>query len=208
MVRVKICGITNVTDALMVADAGADALGFVFVEGSSRYVDPVKVSQIRRHLPPSLCLVGVFADSPLEMVRRIKEECQLTAIQLHGCESPAYCASMEKPVIKAFRINDQESLVALIPYQDQVEALLLDSFHPGSLGGTGKTFDWSLARRAKRYGRVILSGGLTPWNVAQAIERVRPYAVDVSSGVEDRPGKKDEGKVRRFLEEVQRTKAH
>ena len=131
----------------------------------------------------------------------------MTAIQLHGSESPAYCASMEKPVIKAFRIKDQESLVALAPYQDQVEALLLDSDHLGSLGGTGKTFDWHLAWRARIYGRMILSGGLNPGNVAQAIEQVRPYAVDVSTGVEERPGKKDEGKVRRFLAEVQRAKA-
>jgi phosphoribosylanthranilate isomerase len=203
MVKIKICGITNLEDALMVAGAGADALGFVFVPGSPRYIDPCEAAEIRRHLPPFLSVVGVFANAPLREVGRVAEDCQLSAIQLHGEESPDYCSSLEKPVIKAFRLKDSNSLEDMGHYE--VGALLLDTFSPGLLGGTGRAFDWRLAREAKKYGRVILSGGLNPQNVAEAIYTARPYAVDVSSGVEERAGKKEEGKVRRFIEEVART---
>ncbi len=202
MVKVKICGITNLEDALMVAEAGADALGFVFVSGSPRYIDPSAAEEIRRYLPPFLSVVGVFANARLEEVRRVAEACHLSAIQLHGEESPAYCSSLGMPVIKGFRVKDEEVLERMNRYR--VEALLLDSYCSGQRGGTGKTFDWRLAQEAKRYGRLILSGGLTPENVAEAIRTVRPYAVDVSSGVEERAGKKEKGKVKRFLEEVAR----
>jgi phosphoribosylanthranilate isomerase len=200
MVKVKICGITNLRDALVATEAGADALGFVFVQGSPRYIDPEQVAMIQRRLPPLLSLVGVFADAPLEEVKRVAEVCQLSAVQLHGEENPEYCSSLKRRIIKAFRVRDRSSLADLGRYR--VEAFLLDSYSPDHLGGTGKTFDWGLAREGKRYGRLILSGGLTPQNVAEAIRMVRPYAVDVSSGVEGSTGRKDEGKVRRFLEEA------
>jgi phosphoribosylanthranilate isomerase len=202
MVKVKICGITNLEDALMVAEAGADALGFVFVPGSPRYIHPQKAEEIERHLPPFLSLVGVFANVPLKEVREVAEACHLSLVQLHGEESPAYCSALGKRVIKAFRMKGAKGLEEMGQYE--VEALLLDSCSPGQLGGTGKTFDWRLAQEAKRYGRLILSGGLTPENVAEGIRIVRPYAVDVSSGVEERTGKKEKGKVKRFLEEVAR----
>jgi len=202
MVKVKICGITNLKDALMAAEEGADALGFVFVSGSPRYIHPQKAEEIRRHLPPFLSLVGVFANARLEEVREVTEACHLSLIQLHGEESPAYCSALGKRVIKAFRVKGARGLEDMGQYR--VEALLLDSYCRGQLGGTGKTFDWHLAQEAKRYGRLILSGGLTPENVAEGIRIVRPYAVDVSSGVEEGAGKKEKGKVKRFLEEVAR----
>lgn len=201
-VRAKICGITNLEDALFAAEAGADALGFVFVPSSPRFIPPEEAAGIRRVLPPFVSVVGVFADAPIEEVRWVAQACHLNAVQLHGGEDPDYCASLEAYIIKAFRIQDRSSLADLGRYR--VGALLLDSYRPHQLGGTGQTFDWDLAREAKRYGRLILSGGLSPENVAEAIQRVRPYAVDVSSGVEGSPGRKDEGKVRRFLEEVAR----
>lgn len=200
MVRIKICGITNRKDALMAAEVGADALGFVFVRGSPRFIDPLEAKEIRRHLPPFLTLVGVFADMTLSEVLRVAEDCLLNAIQLHGEEPPAYCSALKLPVIKAFRLRDAGALKGMEFYR--VMALLLDSYRPDRLGGTGCTFDWNLAEEAKRFGRVVLSGGLNPENVGEAIFRVRPYAVDVSSGVEREPGMKDEGKVRRFIEEV------
>jgi len=189
----------------MVTGAGADALGFVFVPGSPRYIDSREAEEIRRHLPPFLSVVGVFANAPLAKVREVTEACHLSAIQLHGEESPGYCSSLERPVIKAFRIKDSSSLEGMRHYR--VGAVLLDAFLPGLLGGTGKTFDWRLAQEAKRYGRLILSGGLTPENVAEAIRTVRPYAVDVSSVVEERAGKKEKGKVKSFLEEVARAES-
>jgi phosphoribosylanthranilate isomerase len=202
MTKVKVCGLTNLADALIAAEAGADALGFVFVPGSPRYIDPSEAEEIQRHLPPFLSLVGVFADAPLKEVRLVAKTCRLSLVQLHGEESPAYCLSLKQRVIKAFRVKDSTSLKGLDQYR--VEAFLLDSHRPGLLGGTGRTFDWALAGEAKRYGRLILSGGLTPENVGQSVRVVRPYAVDVGSGVEEGPGKKDERKVRRFLEEVAR----
>jgi phosphoribosylanthranilate isomerase len=202
MVRVKICGLTNLSDALMVAEAGADALGFVLVRGSPRYIAPRELREIRRHLPPFVSVVGVFANAPLQEVREISEACHLSLVQLHGEEDPDYCSALGEGVIKAFRIRDKRSLSSLEGYR--VKAILLDSYRPGKLGGTGTCFDWSLALEAKRYGHLILSGGLTPENVGKAIGTVRPYAVDVSSGVEEFVGKKDQRKVRMFLEEVAR----
>ncbi|MDH7498773.1 MAG: phosphoribosylanthranilate isomerase [candidate division NC10 bacterium] len=201
-VRVKICGITSCKDALLAAEVGADALGFVFVQSSPRFIHPEEVARMRGQLPPLVFLVGVFADAPLEEVRGVVEACGLHAVQLHGGEDPQYCSSLGGCIIKAFRVKDRSSLTDLPRFR--VAALLLDSYRAHQLGGTGETFDWDLAREAKGYGRLILSGGLRPENVAEAIRRVGPYAVDVCSGVEERPGRKDQGKVRRFLEEVAR----
>lgn len=196
--RIKICGITNAADAIAAVEAGADALGFMFYERSKRYVTPDAVAEIVAELPPFVMRVGVFVDPPLEIVNQTASTCGLTALQFHGAESPEFCAQFGLPVIKAFRVGDASSLEQLPTYQ--TSAWLLDSAVPGQLGGTGETLDWELARAAVKLGRpVILAGGLTPENVVQAVRQVRPYGVDVSSGVESAPGRKDHKLVKLFL---------
>jgi phosphoribosylanthranilate isomerase len=199
MVRVKICGITNAEDALAAAEWGADALGFVFAP-SPRQVTPEQVSRIVCQLPPFICKVGVFVDAELGRVRETLADCGLDLAQLHGSESPEYCAALFPQAIKAFRVRD-DSVLSLLP-QYKVAAYLLDSYDLVLKGGTGKSFDWRIARQAASYGPVILSGGLTPENVRQAIALAQPYAVDISSGVESRPGRKDHHKLRAFLRAV------
>lgn len=198
-VRVKICGITNLDDALMAVDAGADALGFMFYESSLRNVSPKVVAEIIRQLPPFVGRVGVFVNAPEESVRRTATDCGLDTLQLHGDESPEFCRKFDPlKVYKAVRIQDIHSLQVLPDFK--TDAWLLDSFVPGKPGGTGATFNWALAVEAKKLGRpIILAGGLTPENVGEAVVTVKPYAVDVSSGVEASPGKKDRGKVRAFI---------
>ena len=199
MVRVKICGITNIEDAVLAVEAGADALGFVF-SPSPRQITPHDASHIIAALPPFVARVGVFVDEPLEKVKNLVAFCPLDLVQLHGQEGPEYCLEVAPRAIKAFRVQDESVLTLLPSYR--VCAYLLDSFVSGLAGGTGQTFDWSIARRAGTLGPVILSGGLTPENVARAIREARPYAVDVSSGVEARPGKKDHHKLRAFIQAV------
>lgn len=199
MVRVKVCGITNLEDALAAVEAGADALGFVLAP-SPRQIAPEKIREIVAHLPPFLCKVGVFANMELEKVREIMASCSLDLAQLHGEESPEYCAALFPRAIKAFRVRDATFLSALPAYK--ATAFHLDSYEATLQGGTGRVFDWSLALRAKDYGPIILSGGLTPENVRQAIEQVQPYGVDASSGVESRPGKKDFKKLKTFIRAV------
>jgi phosphoribosylanthranilate isomerase len=201
--RVKICGITNLEDARCAVEAGADALGFVFYEKSPRFVTPEEAAAIIRQLPPLVAKVGVFVDAPSEDVRRIAAECGLDALQLHGQESPAFCQSLGFwNVIKGFRIESERSLGLLAQYP--TAAWLLDSHVPGQMGGTGCSFDWELARQVRDWGRpIILAGGLTHENVAEAIRVVQPYAVDVSSGVEASPGRKDVEKLRRFIAAAQ-----
>lgn len=195
---VKICGITNLEDALVAVQAGADALGFIFFPKSPRFVPARTAAEITARLPASLLKVGVFVDEPIESARRIMAEAGLTHAQLHGAESPEYCAQSPLPVIKALRVKDQSSLASLSQYQ--VHAFLLDSYVPGQHGGTGEKFNWDLAIQAKAFGpRILLAGGLTPENVAEAVATVRPYGVDVSSGVESSPGRKDHAKVREFI---------
>ena len=204
-VRVKICGITNLEDALAAVDAGADALGFMFYEKSPRKV-PVKVAaDIMRRLPPFVGKVGVFVNAAEESVRRSFAECGLDTLQFHGDETPEFCGKFSPlKVYKAFRIQTLESLQALPAYK--TDAWLLDSFTPDKPGGTGTQFDWDLAIEAKQLGRpIILAGGLTPDNVADALRKVRPFAVDVSSGVESAPGKKDHEKIRDFIAAVRAT---
>ncbi len=202
MVKVKICGITNLEDALAAVSWGADALGFVFAP-SPRQVTVEQVLPIVPQLPPFVCKVGVFVDSSLEKVKEIMSLCGLDLAQLHGSESPHLCQALFPQVIKAFRVRD-ESILGLLP-QYKVSAYLLDSYDVALKGGTGQSFNWEIAKQAKRYGPVILSGGLTPANVRQAIALVQPYAVDVSSGVESQTGKKDHNKLRAFLETVKNT---
>ncbi len=196
--KVKICGITNVLDALAAVDAGADALGFVFYERSPRFVTVQCVREIIGALPPFVAKVGVFVNAPEELVKRTIRQCGLDTLQFHGDETPQFCRTFGLKTIKAFRIRDQQSLARLADYTE--EAWLLDSDVSGKLGGSGTKFNWELASEAKKMKRpIILAGGLTPENVAEAIRIVHPYAVDVSSGVESAPGKKDPVKMRDFI---------
>ncbi|MFN3476946.1 MAG: phosphoribosylanthranilate isomerase [Candidatus Methylomirabilales bacterium] len=201
MIRVKICGVTNVFDALMCVEAGADALGFVFVEGTPRFTDPSVVEEIIRRLPPFVTTVGVFVNRSVEEVEEIANALPLSLVQLHGDERPEDCKALRIPFIKAFRVKGTGDL-ALLPRYPEAKAYLLDPFIPGKLGGTGQTLNWELAVKAKAYGRIILAGGLTPETVAEAVRIVKPYAVDVSSGVEASPGRKDPEKVRRFIKQA------
>jgi phosphoribosylanthranilate isomerase len=196
LIRIKICGITNIEDALLAAESGAHALGFVFAK-SPRQVNPATVRRIVKVLPPFISRVGVFVNEDSEVVKEIAGLCGLDVVQLHGDESPAYCNKFSTQVIKAIRVKDRSVLPQLSKYE--VDALLLDAFVPGKPGGTGKSFNWDIAAEAKEYGRIILSGGLSPENVAEAIARADPYGVDVSSGVEAEQGKKDPKKVRAFI---------
>ena len=198
-VRVKICGITNGADALATVDAGADALGFMFYEPSPRNVPSAVATEIIRQLPPFVARVGVFVDATADTVRKAVAECGLDTLQFHGDETPEFCRTFAPlKVYKAFRVQNLESLESLPRYR--TDAWLLDSFAPEKPGGTGATFNWDLARQAGKLGRpIILAGGLTPENVAEAVCHVQPYGVDVSSGVESTPGKKDRVKVQRFV---------
>ncbi|MBM2832647.1 MAG: trpF [Dehalococcoidia bacterium] len=199
-VRVKICGITNLEDARAAIAAGADALGFIFAS-SPRQVDPARVSEIVGQLPPFVSKVGVFVDADFKEITRIMTECHLDLAQLHGEESPDLCLKLFPRAIKSFRIKGREVLEHLPHYR--ASAYLLDGFSHRAAGGTGTTFDWDIAREAKRYGNIILSGGLTPQNVHQAVAAVQPFAVDVSSGVEASPGKKDRRRLRDFIRAAQ-----
>ncbi len=198
-VKVKICGLTNLGDALAAAEAGADALGFLFYEPSPRWIKIEAAAAIIRQLPLAVAKVGVFVNAPPEQVQRAIGECGLNLLQFHGEESPDYCVQFGLSSMKAFRLRDAASLEALPAYQ-KTQSWLLDAYTPGFWGGTGRTCDWELAVAAQKFGRPIyLAGGLTPENVAEAVRCVRPYAVDVSGGVEAAPGRKDPLKVRAFV---------
>ncbi len=199
--RVKICGITNLADAKGAVAAGADALGFVFHPASPRYVAPERVAEIVAALPPFVTTVGLFVNTPAVKIHQIMVQTGLQLIQLHGDETPAQChLHPPYPVIKALRIRDEASLSDLDAYP--VAALLLDAWSEEHYGGTGRQFDWHLVSRATLNKPIILAGGLTPANVATAIQLVSPYAVDVSSGVEREPGRKDLTQVAQFIEQV------
>lgn len=197
-VIVKICGITNSADARVAAEAGADALGFVFWEKSPRSVSLETAASIVRTLPPHIVKVGVFVNPPEELVLNAIARCGISLLQFHGDESPGYCLQFGVLSMKAFRIRDKASLQPLPDYE--THAWLLDAYAPGMPGGTGERFNWDLAVEARHLGRpIFLAGGLTAENVAQAVAQVRPYGVDVSSGVEAVPGRKDHAKVRAFI---------
>lgn len=181
----------------MAVQSGADALGLVFFEKSPRCVTPEQAATIVSGLPPFVQVVGLFVNAPLEYVNATAERCRLDLIQLHGEESPSYCDAVTRRVMKAFRVRNAESLAALTDYR--VSGYLLDAYSPNSYGGTGERFDWDLAIAAKGHGPIVLAGGLTPDNVALAVSSVSPYAVDVSSGVEAAPRRKDPEKVRAFI---------
>lgn len=201
MVRVKICGITNLEDALRSIDAGAHALGFNFYPPSPRYIEPSAARRIIEQMPTSILCVGVFVNLPdAEQVKRLASEAGVQAVQLHGDESPAYCQNLKDLfVIKALRVDrDFEPEQAA---QYETEAVLLDGFSPDAYGGAGQVFDWSVARRTRQLvAKLFLAGGLNANNVAAAIESVQPYAVDACSGLESIPGRKDMAKVRAFIE--------
>ncbi len=197
-VNVKICGITNAEDGLAAAAAGADALGFVFHEPSPRSITIADAAAIIRELPPLIHKVGVFVNAPADFVVRTIGDCGLNLLQFHGEESPDYCMQFGLMSMKAFRIRDATSLAQLKDYS--TDAWLLDAYSAGKVGGTGAQFNWDLALEAKSWGRpIFLAGGLTPENVADAVQLVQPFGVDVSSGVEASPGRKDHGKVRAFI---------
>jgi len=198
-VKVKICGITNLNDAIAAIDFGADALGFVFFKESPRYISHTDAAAIIKKLPSFTTTIGVLVNEKPEQVEKIISLTDIDVVQLHGDEPPEMC-DISRRVIKAIRVKSLESLDPLIYYKDKVSAFLLDTFTPDILGGTGQIFNWDIAIYAKQFGRIILAGGLTPNNVAEAIRRVRPYGVDVSSGIESGKGKKDHKKMKLFIE--------
>jgi phosphoribosylanthranilate isomerase len=200
-VRIKICGITNEEDGLAAAKFGADALGFVFAP-SPRRISVERAREIIKVLPPLVQTVGVFVNEDPEKVLSTAAACGLDILQFHGDESAAYCSSFDRRVIKAVRLQSRDDLDKLSKYVNVVDALLLDTYVANKLGGTGITFDWKLAVEARRYGRIILAGGLNPENVAAAISMVKPYAVDASSGLEQSPGAKDHEKMVQFMREA------
>ena len=198
MVRVKICGISDSATAVVAAEAGADAIGLIFAP-SRRRVTAAQAREIAAALPPFVTKVGVFVDEERGRIEELIAACGLGAVQLHGAEPPEFCAGFRVPVVKAIRVKDALSLEQMTAYQ--VDAFLLDTFDASALGGTGRTFDWTLAIQAARTHRTILSGGMTPVNVVEALTRVVPYGVDVSSGVET-DGRKDHAKIRDFVRRV------
>jgi phosphoribosylanthranilate isomerase len=197
MVRVKICGNRTLDDAMAAVQNGADAVGFVFYPKSPRSVEPKTAADIISRLPPFVVPVGVFVNEDPAVVRGIMEECRIPLAQLHGDETPQYCLELGWPVLKAIRVRDQRDLERMALFQ--VNGFVLDAFVEGVPGGTGVTVDWDMVADAQMLGPVILAGGLTPDNVVEAIRLVRPYGVDVSSGVEVSPGVKDHAKVRAFI---------
>jgi phosphoribosylanthranilate isomerase len=199
--RVKICGITNLADAQAAVEAGADAIGFIFYEKSPRFVSLQTAAAISKQLPPFVIRVGVFVDAGADFVLRAASEAGLTMLQFHGGEPPEFCTQFGLMSMKAFRIRDEKSLAELPNYQ--TDAYLLDAYSSTTLGGTGEKFNWDLAVEAQKFGKpVFLAGGMTPENVGEAVKKVRPFGVDVSSGVESAPGKKDAAKVKAFIQAV------
>lgn len=200
-VKVKICGITSAEDATVAVEAGADALGFVFYRKSPRYIEPAMARQIIMSLPPLVLPVGVFVNEEQSVVRNLMDDCGLSLAQLHGSESAAYCQELGRPVLKALRVKDRSAFLALAEFRGRagVRGFVLDAFSDQAYGGTGQVIDWQLAAEAAKAANILLAGGLTPDNVQQAIQAVQPYGVDVSSGVEREPGKKDHEKVRAFI---------
>jgi phosphoribosylanthranilate isomerase len=205
MVRVKICGITNSADALAAIDAGANLLGFNFYERSPRFITEAEAKKIRPQLPAKIKAVGIFVDASPADVTALRKSLKLDAAQLHGDETPEDVAEIARiiPVIKAFRVEPDFRLETLNKYPGAF-AFLFDAAHTGQYGGTGHSTDWDIARRAATGRRIILAGGLKVENVAAAVRIVRPYAVDVASGIESKPGKKDHGLLREFIQEVRR----
>ena len=201
--RVKVCGITRRDDALLAADLGASAVGFVFWPPSPRYVEPAAAAAIARELPADVAPIGVFVDAPVDDVRRIAAEVGLAAVQLHGDEPPTLCDELPYRVLKAVAVAGAATHAAADQVPSRV-TVLLDARDPVRKGGTGRTVDWRVAAEVAVRRRIFLAGGLRPENVGEALRTVRPYGIDVSSGVEAEPGRKDAGRLRDFFEEVAR----
>ena len=206
-IRIKMCGITNLEDATAAVEAGVDALGFIFYEKSPRNIDPKLARIIIEQLPPFVDTVGVFVDRDREEVEEIIHFCSLGYAQLHGQESPKYCERLARfaapcQVIKALRVGSHLQAADITPYNDYVKGFLLDTYQKGVKGGTGQRFDWSLIEGLKLQRDFILAGGLDAESVQEALERVRPYALDVNSGVEATPGQKDHKLIKKFIRQV------
>ena len=197
-VRIKICGITRIKDALLAADSGADAVGFIFYKKSPRYISPEAAGEIIQKLPPFITSVGVFVSEQEEIVKNTVSLCQLDAVQLHGDEPADFLAGAPFKKIRAIRVKDSNSLDIISDYQAG-STFVLDAFHPDVHGGTGLSFDWSLTRDYLDDYNIIIAGGLKADNVANVIEEFNPYGVDVSSGVEIEPGVKDPDKLCNFI---------
>lgn len=200
VVKIKICGMTSIEDTLLAVAGGADAVGFIFYKKSPRYVTEKLVKSIIARLPPFVETVGVFVNESEDRINRIADSCKLDAVQLHGDEPPAFCNKINRKVIKAVRVKGMDSFVDLPSYK--VSAFLLDTYSEEQLGGTGQVFDWGLVNEGKKYGPVILAGGLDPANVTHAIQKAKPYGVDVCSGVEKTPGVKSSVKLKAFIKAV------
>ena len=200
--EIKICGITNANDAAQAVASGADALGFVLYRKSPRFVEPATVRALVADLPPFILSVGVFVNESAEVVRNVMDACGLSLAQLHGDETAAYCQHLGRPALKALRLKDRGSFLALAEFQGRanIRGFVIDAFSDQAYGGTGHTADWTLAAEAAKAAPILLAGGLTPANVSEAIQSVRPYGVDVSSGVEAAPGRKDPAKVKAFID--------
>jgi phosphoribosylanthranilate isomerase len=208
MARVKLCGITNLDDARLCADAGAWALGMIFYPDTPRRCEVEEAERISAELRRKVELTGVFVNAELDEVAEIADVCNLSMIQLHGDEGPAYCAEVARrtgaKIAKAVRARDKASVKALLAYRDRVDFHMVDAYHPALLGGTGETFSWDLLNELSDSSHpLILSGGLTPENVGEAIGKTHPFAVDSASGTEAEPGRKDPAKVSAFMRAVE-----
>jgi len=202
--RIKICGITCVADGVAADEAGADMIGLMFYERSPRNISIAAAAEISRTLSPFILKVGVFVNPDEDAVMRAIGECGLTLLQFHGEETPEFCTQFGVMSMKALRVRDAASLDALPNYA--TDAYLLDAYSPHAHGGTGAKFNWDLAIEAKKHGKpIFLAGGLTANNIAEAVHKVQPFGVDVSSGVESSPGKKDDAKVRAFIQAVRQS---
>lgn len=202
MIKVKICGITNLDDASLAVELGADALGFIFAT-SPRRILPEAAADIIRQIPPFVKSVGVFVDEDAEVIKEIINFCGIDMVQLHGNESPEFCSQFMPHTIKALRIADESILQSIEPYRGKVRSLLLDTYTEKMAGGTGKTFNWDIAIKIGEMGvPIILAGGLGPSNIEDAISFVKPYAVDVNSGIEKSPGKKSKTLMEELFEKI------
>lgn len=199
-ILVKICGITSLDDAMDAIECGADLLGFNFYPDSPRYINPLEAKEIIQNIPTNIERVGIFVNEAADKVIDIALDMDLSFLQFHGDETPEYCNAMGRPWFKAFRLQDEKSLGLISHYHS--EWLLVDAYVEKAFGGTGVVSNWDLARQAKKYGNLFLSGGLNPGNIEMALESVKPFAVDVASGVESSPGVKDKYKMDEFIKKV------
>jgi phosphoribosylanthranilate isomerase len=207
-IRVKICGMTRLDDALCAVQAGVDALGFIFYAKSPRAIGPEAARAIIEQLPPLVDAVGVFVNEETKRIAALVRECGLTYVQLHGEESPADCLELATRItpcrlLKALRVGEQTTAAEVAVYQEVVQGYLLDTYQKNLIGGTGQPFDWGLVDRLQLSKPFLLAGGLDAGNIREALERVRPYGVDANSGLEDAPGIKNHEQIRRFIATVQ-----